>query len=534
MPTNYPDALDTDANFPDRTDDIDDVMAIHVTNIQDALKAIEAELGVLPKGTFADVKARLDSYTNWKKYTQSAGRVSGCTISDAGAGKINAASGVGYFKTTDSEIGITVILNIAATSNVELTDNSINYIHVNYNAGTPAIQVTTDRTTIELNREFTLARVYRSGTTLHIVNSGVNLPNFFRKEHERLLSVRNFERASGGDISGTGTRNIASDIGNFYLGLNKITTTAKDTSVADKFTAWYRNGAGGWTPVINQTQIDNANYDDGTGTLHALTSNRYGVFWVYIHYDSDLQVVYGRDNYKLTEAQDAVLPDSLPPQVYSFGTLAAKIIIGEGAATFTIVASAYKTLFPVSIAPTQIHDIDGDTSLDTEETPDKDEIQGKVGGVEFFRGHSDGIVTLAKQSGCRVFLQTTDQTIPSGTPTKIEYNAETYDLQNEFDPTTNYRFTAKKAGYYLAYTQAFLRDLPDGQYGQQMLNKNGGITAVNRIFISALQWTAPFITNILYLAVNDYIEGFIRQDTGANKDIYANTSYTYMVIQKIA
>ncbi|MCK4248357.1 MAG: hypothetical protein KAX15_01100 [Candidatus Omnitrophica bacterium] len=347
----YPTEVLNITDYPNQADDIDDVLGVLVNALRDEMIAVQTELGIVPKGSYADVKTRLNYYTAWQNYTQSAGRVSGGAVTDGGGGTADIAAGSGYFKTTDSETGVTVLLPWSLVEGLALVDNAVNYIHVNYNAGTPAVQTTTDRTTIELNREFTLARIFRSGTTLHIINSGVNLPNFAREEHERLLSVRGFERATGGEISETGTRNIASTAGRFYLGLNYVDTAAKDTAVADTFSSWYRDGAGGWTEVTAQTQIDNGYYDDGTGTLHALTANRYAVFWVYIHFDSDLHVIYGQGDYKLTDAENAVLPDSLPDQVQDFGTLAAKIIIKKNAAAFTSIVSAYKTLFPVSSPP---------------------------------------------------------------------------------------------------------------------------------------------------------------------------------------
>ena len=97
----------------------------------------------------------------------------------------------------------------------------------------------------------------------------------------------------------------------------------------------------------------------------------------------------------------------------------------------------------------KIQDADGDTLIDTEETSDKDEVQGKVAGVEFFRGHADGIITLAKQSAARAYLSGSSQTIPKNVWTKIELNNESYDIQSEFDTTTNHRFTATRAGCYL-------------------------------------------------------------------------------------
>jgi len=46
------------------------------------------------------------------------------------------------------------------------------------------------------------------------------------------------------------------------------------------------------------------------------------------------------------------------------------------------------------------------------------------------------------------YRATSTQSISSGAYTKIQFNAETFDTDNCFDSTTNYRFTPNKAGYY--------------------------------------------------------------------------------------
>jgi len=61
MATNYPTSLDTFVN-PASTDTLDSTTVPHAAqhdNINDAVLAIETELGTAPKGTFASVKARL-------------------------------------------------------------------------------------------------------------------------------------------------------------------------------------------------------------------------------------------------------------------------------------------------------------------------------------------------------------------------------------------------------------------------------------------------------------------------------------------
>jgi hypothetical protein len=58
MPSNYPGAIDS---YSTKVNNIDDVDASHVNNLQDAVVAIETELGTNPSGSNATVAARFSS-----------------------------------------------------------------------------------------------------------------------------------------------------------------------------------------------------------------------------------------------------------------------------------------------------------------------------------------------------------------------------------------------------------------------------------------------------------------------------------------
>lgn len=64
-PPKYPSQIPTqtgaDPDLPDKTDDIDWLMAVWFNAIKKELCAIMTELGTLPKGAYADVTARLDA-----------------------------------------------------------------------------------------------------------------------------------------------------------------------------------------------------------------------------------------------------------------------------------------------------------------------------------------------------------------------------------------------------------------------------------------------------------------------------------------
>jgi hypothetical protein len=55
----YPATLDDGTSFPTKTNDVSDVMAADVNNLQTAVIAVETELGTNPAGSAVDVKTRL-------------------------------------------------------------------------------------------------------------------------------------------------------------------------------------------------------------------------------------------------------------------------------------------------------------------------------------------------------------------------------------------------------------------------------------------------------------------------------------------
>ena len=264
---------------------------------------------------------------DWFNVIQTSGIISGFELSNSrSATELDVAAGTGIVKTTDSEIGSSVSFDFAGIQNVTLTADNINYIYLDYNVGTPQIVATTNRASIELNRHFTIGRVYKNGSTLHVLNGGVHLPNLARNEHERLVERDGFTYASGAITSETGTLNLAITAGVWFLGHNRLTTNALNSSVADTW-IYTHYGAASWiTDNATATAVDTTHYNDGTDVLASLGSNNYGVQWVYITTDSHWYIIYDTVNGTLSAAQAATPPTSLPSYLEHMGELTAKII----------------------------------------------------------------------------------------------------------------------------------------------------------------------------------------------------------------
>jgi len=323
------------------SDAFDEVTA---TNVQTALEqlgnASSIRVAALNGPQFNTVQEVFD-------ITLSAGIVSGGVITDDGDGTISVSAGVGFIRATDSDTAEVLAFSFSAESGtlVNLVDNSLNYVYVEYNAGVPRIvSAATEPTNHNMN--VVLGSVHRAGTNLHPTDRRERVGNIAHRLSERMIGVDGLTHQTGGIVGATGVRNLSATAGTWWLGLNEITSRAFDTSVGvfpDTLITFYRDGAGDWT-VFTDPQVDNTQYDDGSGVLAALGVNRYGVHWIFIGVDDHIYSIFGRGNYTLNQANDSDAPVDLPPHLQeNHGALAAKVIIQESAAAVTSIESAFIT-----------------------------------------------------------------------------------------------------------------------------------------------------------------------------------------------
>lgn len=277
----------------------------------------------------------------------SAGIFSGGVITDSGIGQIDVAATSGVIRTTNSPAGNLVTFDIAAESNIVLTDNSMNYIYIDYNSGSPIYAVTTDYNAINFNTQVIVGRVYRSGSSLNIANIGQYIADHILRDLYRIQYTRRLEWGSGSALGFvTATRQPTVGAGVYFSNYTKVSTAAFDASGVDRFTYWYRNGSGGWTQVATQQNIDNANYDSGTGTLTALGNGDYGVHWVYQLTDGTIHIQYGQATYtSIANARNSTVPSSQPPVVVGIGVLIGRIIILKNATAIYETSSAFSYTF---------------------------------------------------------------------------------------------------------------------------------------------------------------------------------------------
>lgn len=298
------------------------------------------ELAELGTATYDDVQ-------DWLNGTVSSGRISGglLTAHAPANGKLEISALKGFIKITDSDIAVTKFFDLAAQANVELTDHVINYIYVDYNSGTPQVLVTTDRTTIRFTDQFNLGRAFREGDAVEVLTSGINLYNRSRREHEKWIDTfGGVSYASGVQISFTGLKPAITG-GVFYAGNNRITIAPKDCNTSGTFDAFYYDGSA-WVEVEDQTSIDVTNYNNVASGLSELTTNRYGIYWVYVCPEGGLYLLYGKGDYTLAQAQAATVATPIPNYLTQWAILAGKVIFKKSATSVYSVTMGWTTAFP--------------------------------------------------------------------------------------------------------------------------------------------------------------------------------------------
>ena len=129
-----------------------------------------------------------------------------------------------------------------------------------------------------------------------------------------------------------------------------------------------------------------------------------------------------------------------------------------------------------------------------------------------------------------------NQSINSGTLTKVQFDAESYDPNSDFDFTTNEEYVAPVAGKYLICANVSIGGLGDGKYFEVHVYINGASKAFTRHGNGAP--SATVIANIACiknLSASDTVQVWVRHDHGSARDIWsAAEDRIFLHCQRIA
>jgi uncharacterized protein YaiE (UPF0345 family) len=146
------------------------------------------------------------------------------------------------------------------------------------------------------------------------------------------------------------------------------------------------------------------------------------------------------------------------------------------------------------------------------------------GGVEVYNGSAWDTITGGPAFS--VYLSSS-QSFSSGTFTKIQFSAKEFDTNNNFDITTNYRFTPTVAGYY-QINLSF--GISNTQTGERTIGvyKNGSLYKQFTDITATYIWVISGSCLVYLNGSTDYIEGWGYQNSGSTGTAYTGTQATTM------
>lgn len=269
------------------------------------------------------------------------------TLTDNEDGTIGLTSVDVLIRDNDDYTSTMYKFTVPANNSLLLNNDSINYIYVDYNSGSPIYKATTDRGVLNDSNRQPVYRIYERDNEveydMHYGNVGYDTP---MKNFDRVMRTRGIggvERESGLSISESPTRIVNTTAGYVWFGLRRMELEAANMTASGVTSEIWYHTAGVWGEH-DITQYDNTYYDNGTDRV-ALTSNRYCVNWVFRKADNhEIDIVLGEGDYTLAQAEASQVPD-LPSQITNFYVLLGRIIVQKGDDTAYSIENVSNTVF---------------------------------------------------------------------------------------------------------------------------------------------------------------------------------------------
>jgi hypothetical protein len=131
-----------------------------------------------------------------------------------------------------------------------------------------------------------------------------------------------------------------------------------------------------------------------------------------------------------------------------------------------------------------------------------------------------------------VYRATSNQSISASTWTKIQFQTEEFDTNNNYDNATNYRFTPTVAGYYQINVSPFISYTSSGPtIIQSSIYKNGTIYKLLNLSIAGGNSPYGNVVNTVALVymngTTDYIEGYAWSNS-ASAAVVSGSDSSYM------
>lgn len=125
------------------------------------------------------------------------------------------------------------------------------------------------------------------------------------------------------------------------------------------------------------------------------------------------------------------------------------------------------------------------------------------------------------------YRATSNQTVANTTFTKVQLNAEEFDTASAFDSTTNYRFTPQVPGYYQFNWLVYLSGGSGSYDCVASIWKNGSVAKAG-LDSNSMQFALGGSAMVYLNGSTDYVELYIYQASGGNKDVTASQVQTFL------
>ena len=266
----------------------------------------------------------------------SAGIIAGGGFTDNGDGTIDINGGTCYIRGIDDSHSTLYLAEFAGITNLALTDNSTNYVYIDYNNGAPSPFVTLDPLILNVTTKVPHCIINREGLSLNVILLANDSVDANAKLRKRLFyAEERFAHAFGAIISNPSLLYIAITAGVFYFGLGEINTPALDTSISGTFEYYYTGDSGATWTETDETQMSQTQYNDVTSGLVALGANKYTNSWIYTVPSTEgteyYAVLYGQQEYTTPAGYLAEPPPLiLPPSVKQIGILLGVMTVEGG------------------------------------------------------------------------------------------------------------------------------------------------------------------------------------------------------------
>ena len=114
----------------------------------------------------------------------------------------------------------------------------------------------------------------------------------------------------------------------------------------------------------------------------------------------------------------------------------------------------------------------------------------------------------------------TTQSISSAIFTKLQIDTKEFDTTNDYDNTTNYRYTPSVEGYYLVTMTGYLATMADAKSALSSIYKNGGEIqrGVQTVQGATGDHTSNATTLVYMNGSTDYLEFYVWQFNGNSRN----------------